>query len=122
MRLILFRALPSSPTANKQFVYGDLSQISKNEVYIVGVKEATLVLPNSVEQFINELDANKDMIFEGDLLRDAEGDIWLVRYSNKYKNFVLKMFKGHFVSELKDVDFSELVKIGNIQKIKERKK
>ena len=88
----------------------------------MGAKQVNQVLPNSVEQFINELDANKEMIFEGDLLKDNEGDIWLVRYSAKYKNFVLKMFKGHFVSDLKEVDFSELVKIGNIQKIKERKK
>lgn len=120
MRRILFRGGAVTPPTNHRFIYGDLAQCSASEIYIVNAKRIERVNPSTVGQFTGEKDSNKKLIFEGDFLRDSDGDVWVVRYSSKYKSFVLKLFKGNFILRAEDINFGECEKIGNIHKLEEK--
>lgn len=75
--------------------------------------------PSTVGQFTGEKDSNKKLIFEGDLLRDSDGDVWVVRYSTKYRGFVMKLHKGNFILCAWEVNFNDYLKVGNIHNLEE---
>lgn len=136
MREILFRGKPKSKTRYDElkkylphscwdgFVFGSL--ICKNDSYYIclklehitsallsdnGICTLIEVIPSTVGQCIG-FDNNGQRIFEGDIVKDAEGDTYIVEWVEEYLCFA-------FTNKQEEVDcngtfLGDLVVVGNI--------
>jgi hypothetical protein len=92
MRDIYFRGKSAFYPHN--FIYGDLVSNKHNDLFINNIPytAAIRVIKETVGQYIGARDKKGNMIFEGDIIRDPEGDIGYIIYSLRYLDYRIAYF------------------------------
>ena len=92
MRDIYFRGKAGFYPNN--FIYGDLVRNKHGDLFILNIALNTrfIVIKKTVGQFTGANDKHGNMIFEGDIIRDPDGNIGRVEYSLRYLDYRIVYF------------------------------
>ena len=93
MREIVFRG--KSVFYPHNFLYGYLGCNKQDDYFINNIPDGVgslRVIKETVGQFTGANDKHGNMIFEGDIIRDPDGDIGYIIYSLRYLDFRIVYF------------------------------
>lgn len=112
MREILFRG---KRVDNGEWIYGDLTQHWGYRMLNYASGNMEDIAPDTVGQYTGLTDRHGEGVFEGDIIRDEDGDIYAVFYYEFYASYCAKRIaESSALFGLQDIDIYGAEVIGNI--------